>query len=334
MGGGICTPSSQTFAMALFSLIAVLLVEQLWPLPYRWAVHAPLEKLAAYLERLFNAGERRQGMIAWLVAVCGLVLVAGGIYAILHAVNPLLAWSWNVLVLYLTMGFRQFSHYYTDIQLALRMDDLPHARTLLAQWRGQSADALSSSEIARLAIEKALSASHRHVFGVLVCFVVLPGPCGAVLYRAAAFFSEVWGQREDADAGHFGVFSRQAYWLIDWLPLRVTAAAFAVVGNFEDAVYCWRNQSDKWSDNGLDSGLENDRRSGIGIVLASGAGALGLCLGKPEIEAGEIPGRAEMGKGAEADVDSMQSAVGLVWRALLLWLLFLLLMGFAGLVSK
>ena len=324
--------------MALFSLIAVLLIEQIWPLPYRWAVHAPLEKLATYLERLFNAGERRQGMIAWLVAVFGLVLVVGGVYAILHAVNPLLAWSWSVLILYLTMGFRQFSHYYTDIQLALRMDDLPHARTLLAQWRGQSADGLSSTEIARLAIEKALSASHRHVFGVLVCFVLLPGPTGAVLYRAAAFFAEVWGRREDADVGHFGMFSRQAYGLIDWLPLRVTAAAFAVVGNFEDAVYCWRNQADKWSDSGADSGpnqgQDGDHGSGIGIVLASGAGALGLCLGKPEIEAGENPGRAEVGKSAEADVDSMQSAVGLVWRALLLWLLFLLLMGFASLISK
>jgi len=324
--------------MALFSLIAVLLIEQIWPLPYRWAVHAPLEKLATYLERLFNAGERRQGMIAWLVAVFGLVLVVGGVYAILHAVNPLLAWSWSVLILYLTMGFRQFSHYYTDIQLALRMDDLPHARTLLAQWRGQSADGLSSTEIARLAIEKALSASHRHVFGVLVCFVLLPGPTGAVLYRAAAFFAEVWGQREDADVGHFGVFSRQAYRLIDWLPLRVTAAAFAVVGNFEDAVYCWRNQADKWPDSGSENGPnrapDSDHGSGIGIVLASGAGALGLCLGKPEIEASENPGRAEVGKSAEADVDSMQSAVGLVWRALLLWLLFLLLMGFASLISK
>jgi adenosylcobinamide-phosphate synthase len=333
LGAGVRTPSPRTFAMALFSLIVVLLIEQIRPLPYRWAVHEPLEQLARYLERLFNAGERHQGMIAWLVAVCGLVLVTGGVYAILHAVNPLLAWSWNVLILYLTMGFRQFSHYYTDIQLALRMDDLPHARTLLAQWRGRSADGLSSSEIARLAIEKALSASHRHVFGVLVCFVLLPGPAGAVLYRAAAFFAEVWGQRKDADVGHFGIFSRQAFKVIDWLPLRVTAAAFAIVGNFEDAVYCWRNQADKWSDSESDSGPDSDLGSGIGIVLASGAGALGVCLGKPVVEAGEISARAEMGTGAEADVDFMQNAVGLVWRAVLLWLLLLLLMGFASLIS-
>lgn len=311
--------------MGLFSLVAVLLIEQIRPLPYRWVVHEPLSGLARVLERLFNAGERRQGMIAWLFAVGGLVLVAGGMYAALRALNPLFGWLWTVLLLYLTMGFRQFSHYYTDIQLALRMDDLPHARKLLAEWRGHPAETLSSSEIARLAIEEALCASHRHVFGVLVCFVLLPGPCGAVLYRASAFFAEVWGKRTDADAGAFGMFSRQAFALIDWIPLRVTAAGFAVVGNFEDAVYCWRTQADKWPDRVLGSG--------IGIVLASGAGALGVRLGMPYVEAGEIADRFEMGIGADADVDFMQSAVGLVWRALLLWLLLLLLLGLASLVG-
>jgi len=312
--------------MALFSLIAVLLIEQIRPLPYRWAVHVPLLRLARFLEARINAGERYQGMIAWLLAVGVLVLLSAGAYAVLHSVNPLLAWLWNVLVLYLTMGFRQFSHYYTDIQLALRMDDLPHARKLLAEWRGSPADGLSSSELARLAIEQALAASHRHVFGVLGCFVLLPGPSGAVLYRAAAFFAEVWGQRRDADAGRFGMFSRQAFALIDWVPLRVTAAGFAIVGNFEAAIYCWRNQADKWP--------ESEFGSRIGIVLASGAGALGICLGMPVVDAGEAASRAETGPGDEADVDSMQSAVGLVWRALLLWLLLLLLIGFVSLVGK
>lgn len=294
-------------------------------MPYDVVVRQPLTRLARFLESLFNAGEQSHGLIAWLVAVGGLVLVAAGIHAALYVLNPLLAWSWSVLILYLTMGFRQFSHYYTDIQLALRMDDLTHARKLLAQWRGRPADELSSSEIARLAIEEALSASHRHVFGVLVCFVLLPGPSGAVLYRAAAFFADQWGQRTDADAGRFGAFSRQAFALIDWLPLRVTAAGFAIVGNFEDAIYCWRTQAAKWPDSHLGSG--------IGIVLASGAGALGVRLGMPVVEAGEVADRAEMGVGDEADVDFMQSAVGLVWRALLLWLLLLLLLGLASLIG-
>jgi len=311
--------------MSLFSLIAVLLIEQVRPLPYRRVIHEPLSRLARFLEAQFNAGERSQGQLAWLLAVGGLVLISGAVYAACYALNPLLAWLWNVLVLYLTMGFRQFSHCYSDIQLALRMDDVPYARKLLADWRGRSADGLSSSEIARLAIEEALTASHYHVFGVLVCFVLLPGPCGAVLYRAAAFFAGAWGRRTDADAGRFGKFSQQAFAVIDWLPLRLTAAGFAIVGNFEDAIYCWRTQADKWPDRQLGRG--------IGIVLASGAGALGVRLGMPVMEAGKLADRAEIGTGDEADVDFMQSAVGLVWRALLLCLLLLLLLGFARLVG-
>ena len=163
------------------------------------------------------------------------------------------------------------------------------------------------------------------MFGVLVCFFLLPGPCGAVLYRAAAVFADTWGRRNDDAAERFGKFSQQAFAVIDWLPLRITAAGFAIVGNFEDAVYCWRNQADKWPDDQLGSG--------IGIVLASGAGALGVRLGMPVVEAGEISDRAEIGTGDEADVDFMQSAVGLVWRALMLWLLLLLLLGFASMVG-
>ncbi len=309
--------------MSLFSLVVALLLEQVRPLPYRQFVRRPLAGLADFLEAGFNAGSAKQGALAWLFAVGGPTLVACAVFAALYRINPLFAWLWNVAMLYLTMGFRQFSHYYTDIQLALRMGDLPHARTLLAEWRGRPADDLSSSEIARLAIEEALAASHRHVFGVLVWFVLLPGPCGAVLYRAASFFSDTWrkdGGRGD-ELGEFGTFAQRAFAIIDWLPLRVTAIGFAIVGDFEDAVYCWRTQAEKWPDGGL------------GIVLASGAGALGVRLGMPLLESGEVADRAAIGVGDEADADFMQSAVGLVWRALVLWLLLLFLLWLASLAG-
>lgn len=315
--------------MSLFSLIVVLLIEQIRPLPYRLVVHEPLSRLAAFLEARFNAGERSHGMVAWLLAVGGVVLVSAAVHVALGALSPLLAWLWTVLILYLTMGFRQFSHCYSEIQLALRMGELAEARRLLARWRGRPADALSSSDIARLAIEEALIASHRHVFGVLVCFVLLPGPAGPLLYRLAAFLADVWGKRTDADAGDFGTFARQAFAVIDWLPLRLTAAGFAVVGNFEDAVYCWRTQANKWP--------ASERGGGLGIVLASGAGALGVRLGMPVIEGGELgelADRVEIGVGDDADADFMQSAVGLVWRAMLLWLLLVLLLGLATLVAR
>ncbi len=43
--------------------------------------------------------------------------------------------------------------------------------------------------------------------------------------------------------------------------------------------------------------------------------------------------RPELGVGDEADADFMQSAVGLVWRALVFWLFLLLLLTVANLLG-
>jgi cobalamin biosynthesis protein CobD/CbiB len=246
------------------------------------------------------------------------VLLAAAAYYLLLTVNPVLAWAWVVLLLYLTMGFRQFSHHFTEIHLALRAGDIERARALLAEWRGGSVELWSSSDVARLTIERALVLSHRHVFGVMVWFVLLPGPAGAVLYRLASLLDECSGERED-DA--YCRFAHQVFALIDWLPQRVTAVAFAVVGNFEDAVHCWRTQAAQWGERTA------------GIVLAAGAGAIGVRLGMPVVEDGEVADRGEIGTGAEADVDFLQSAVGLVWRASVLWLLLLFMLSLASLAG-
>lgn len=307
--------------MSLLSLIAVFLIEQLQPLHYRRIVAAPLAAWADFVESRFNAGEYRHGVIGWCIAVLLPVLLLAGLYALLYSLNPLLGWVLNVAVLYMTMGFRQFSHHYTEIQMALRLGDLPRARALLGEWLGRSVDGLGSEDIARLSIEQALAASHRHVFAVLLWFVLLPGPCGALLYRVSAVVYERWSTRDVAATGDFSAFSRHIFGIIDWLPLRVTASAFAIVGDFEDAVYCWRTQADQWPDRDL------------GIVLASGAGALGVQLGMPLIDGGELTDRAALGLGDPPDVDFMQSAVGLVWRATVLWMLLLFLLGLASLVG-
>ena len=110
---------------------------------------------------------------------------------------------------------------------------------------------------------------------------------------------------------------RQMFDWLDWLPARVTAACFAVVGDFEDAVYCWRTQAEAWSDKAL------------GIVLASGAGALGVKLGEPLQVDGVLVYRPELGMGDEPDADYLQGAVALVWRVLVLMVSLFMLMTFA-----
>ena len=303
--------------MTLFAILLVLAIDQAKPLP-AVRVGEALRGYGALLEARFNAGEVHQGLAAWLVGAAApafVVLVMQGVLAYLG--YDLLYLVLSVGVLYLTTGFRQFSHFFTDIHLALRMGELERARQLLGEWRGRASEPLSSGEVARLAIEQALMCSHRHVFAPLFWFVLL-GPAGALLYRLALAFDRQWSERRDTEFGSFGAFAAQAFAALDWLPVRATALAFAVVGDFEDAIYCWRNQALRWPE------------PSAGILLASGAGALGVRLGMPLRTEGGMADRPELGVGDEADADFMQSTIGLVWRTLVLSLLLLALLWVAS----
>lgn len=312
--------------MSLFALIAALLLEQLHPLSARKYLDGGLSSYANFFHQRFNAGEHKHGKIAWMLAVIPPLVIAVALYWALFRTQPVLAWFFNVLMLYLTMGFRQFSHYYTDIHRALREDRLDDARNLLTRWRGMSSHELNAEEVARVTIEQALVASHRSVFGVIVWFVLfsalgLGGAAGALLYRLGQFLRERWNNADSTAVDAFGSFAKHAFYVLEWLPVRLTAMTFSIVGNFEDTVYCWRIHAASWHD------------PEEGILLASGAGALGVRLGMPIPQGGVPLNRPELGVGDDADADFMQSAIGLVWRSVVFWLVLLLLLTLAHLLG-
>jgi adenosylcobinamide-phosphate synthase len=294
--------------MNVIAVIVALVLEQWRPLGRSRIYAQVLDAWAGWLERSFNAGESRHGMIAWLVAVLPPVAAGVLLYALLLWASPLLALAFNVAALYCTLGFRQFSHYFTDLQLAIRAGDVDRARQLIGEWRGEPAQHRSREEVIRLAIEEALVASHRHVFGVLFWFVLLPGPSGAILYRLAVYLRRRW-----QGLGAFGAFAGRACRALEWPAVRVTAASFAVVGDFEDTIYCWRTQAGAWPD------------PDAGVVLAAGAGALGVRLGMPLTAIEGVEVRPELGVGETADAPFLDGVVGLLWRALVVWLFLLLL---------
>lgn len=312
--------------MSLFALIAALFLEQFHPLSSRKYVFTWLSRYVNFFQQHFNAGEQRHGKIAWLLAVLPLSCGVVGIFYLLYRAHPLFAWAFNVFVLYLTMGFRQFSHYFTDIYQHLRADQLDQARLVLATWSGMDTHEFNREEVARVAMEQALLATHRNVFGVIVWFVLfsvlgLGGAAGALLYRLGQFLRTHWGDADQAEFGAFGDFSTQVNYYLEWLPIRLAALTFAVVGDFENTVYCWRSQASAWADREL------------GILLACGAGSLGVRLGMPLPQGGLLQDRPELGVGDDADADFMQSMVGLVWRAVLSWLVLLALLSLTHLLA-
>jgi cobalamin biosynthesis protein CobD/CbiB len=266
-----------------------------------------------------------------MLALLPPVLVTAAIWWAADRVHPALGFAVNLMVLYSLMGFRRFSHAVSTIIAALRAGDVPLARRALAAWRGGWTAELSTNDLSRLTIERGIVDSYRHVFAVMFWFLVLPGPIGAVLYRFATLLAEEWRAelpRGDTtpltrERGAFGRPARDLLRVLDWVPVRLTALSFAVVGDFEDAVYCWRTQAALWP---AGEGGET-----VGVLLASSGGALGVELGGPiGTLSGEPEERPAMGLGEPADIELLPSGVGLVWRALVLWLVLTLLLTLAN----
>lgn len=298
--------------MTFLSLIGALLVEQWRPLRTGNRLYVAFARYVNRIGQNFNAGQYRDGVISWALAIIPVVFLTLVVYTVSRQVSWVIALAWNIVILYLALGFRQFSHFYNDIVLALKAGDIARAREIFALWRGESARELLPQEIARVAIELGLIRSHRHVFGVMAWFIVL-GPVGAIAYRLAALLADRWGGAPDAQTDAFGQFARRAFQVIDWLPVRLTAFSFAMTGNFTGAIECWREQAATW------------RSRSQGILLAAAAGALDVKLGGVLHEDNGIVYRPQLGDGDDADVDYMEAAVGLIWRALVLWLFLILL---------
>lgn len=306
--------------MAFFSVLTAVALEQVRPLRHPLPHYQLYTRFTQFIEHRFNAGEYSHGAIAWALAVTPVLVAVGLVAALLDGMSPFFAWVWNVAVLYFTLGFKYYSDDAERIGRLLRAGDLDGAREQLAAWRGGDTSQLSAEELTRVTIEQVMAASHRQMFGVLLWFVLLIpfGPVGAVLFRTASILARRWSTTR----GAFGVFAQRAFHTINWLPARLTALTYAIAGNFEDAMYCWRTQADAWPD------VED------GVVLAAGAGAMGVRLGQSVSVGNETVWRPELGAGQLAeDADCIDSAISMIWRGLVIWLVAGLLIVVAGWVA-
>jgi adenosylcobinamide-phosphate synthase len=333
--------------MTFFAVLFALLLEQLKPLPQAPLLRGAAAAWADWTARNLDAGRPHHPAVVWSVTVVAPAVLAALVYLGLRHYSLLLALAFDVLVLYLTLGFRQFTHYVTDIRDALDRGDELEARRLLAQWRQVDTSELPRSELLRQVIEHALLSAHRQVLGVFFGFVLFSavglGPAGAVLYRLAVFTARHWHERV-ADTAALVVnerlvaIARQGLARLDLVPARLTAVGFSIVGSFEDDRNAWRR----------DAGLWEDRNEGT--VLASAAGAMGVQLGVPPPDTAASPGAqaadgygigddAPPSAGQDRRVPSLpqgahlQSMIGLVWRSLALWMLLVALLTLANVLG-
>ena len=323
--------------MSFFAILLALVLEQARPLSPHNPIHQLIEQWVGWVARTLDAGVRHIAWATWTVAT----LVPAVLAVLVHALAEWgLGWFaaalWNVALLYVALGFRQFSHHFTGIRDALDEGDEHKARELLAQWQQVQVGDIPRSEIVRHVIEHSVIAAHRHVFGVFFWYAVLSivglGPAGAVVYRLAEYVGRRWQGEAQADGGVSALLAQvagQAWLVLDWLPARATALGFAIVGSFEDAMDGWRHHAQKFPQ-------DND-----GVILAATAGAINVQLGGASLAAvgpddEDDPARdpsSASTPGQPAQPGHLASVVGLVWRSVIMWLVLVALLTMANLLG-
>ncbi len=300
--------------MNIFSILVALLLEPYRPKRIQARVLGAFDRYAMGLDDLLNSGERHHGIAAWALAVLPVLCVAGTAYVLLGHLGMGLGWILNVLVLLFLLEFRPILDKLSEVQHELRQEP----REVAAQRLGfAEAPAVELSQLVAYSIERSVMDIHARLFAVLFWYCLLPGPLGALLYVMARRLSQLWGADGQTDFGHF---SQEAYFWLDWIPLRLTAFAFAIVGNFEDSLFCWRTQAVGY-------------RASLRIILASAAGALGIRLADATAPQ-RVLATLELGVGEYPDLDHLRSAEGMIWRTLVLWLLVISLLTIAAAVGN
>lgn len=321
--------------MSFFAILLALVLEQARPLNAVNVIYTTIERWVAWVARTFDAGVRHQAWITWGITVIGPALVAMLVHWLLEfGAGWLFAVVWNVALLYVTLGFRQFSHHFTAIREALEEGDENKARELLAEWQQVQVGQIPRSEIVRHVIEYSMIAAHRHVFGVFFWYAALSiiglGPVGAVVYRLTELAQRRW-QAPTEDGSVMSEALQSVAWRawmgMDWLPSRMTALGFAIVGSFEDAMDGWRNHAQNFPE-------DND-----GVILAATAGAINIRLGGAPLQAPNEDSEDNDTSGSSStpgrvpEVAHFAQVVGLVWRTVIMWLVLVALLTMANLVG-
>jgi len=291
--------------------LGAVLLDALFGEPRRAHPLVAFGRYAAWLERRLLRDSIATGALAWACAVLPWVTLAALLQGWLWCWSPWAAGAGAALALYAALGLRSLGEHAGAVTVALESDDLPAARAAVARIVSRDCDALDATQVAAAATESVLENGSDAVFAALFWGLLLGAP-GAVLYRLSNTLDALWGYRTPRYL-RFGRAAARIDDGLNWLPARLVAMTYAVLGATGVALRCWRRQAARW------------KSPNAGPVMAAGAGALRIQLGGAAPYHGQWQLRPLLGEGRPADAAGLRRAVHLVRAGVLLWLLLLAL---------
>ncbi|MEZ5538589.1 MAG: adenosylcobinamide-phosphate synthase CbiB [Pseudomonadales bacterium] len=265
-------------------------------------------RCANIIENYFHPSAKasfvKQQWCGFLAVLCLLLPIT--LLALMLVKLPTIGTFFSIALLYLCLGLKSLCEHANAIRIPLESNSLDDARKQVAMIVSRDTENMDETQITRATIESILENGNDAVFATLFWFFVFGAP-GAVLLRTANTLDAMWGYRTDR-YHYFGTFAAKLDDVLNWIPARLTAFTFALLGNFKRALHCWRTQASFCaSPNG-------------GPVMTAGAGALQITLGGTASYHGEIKEKIMMGEGIPPQTADIARALQLVQRSTGLWI--------------
>lgn len=295
--------------MNAFLAIAAVLVDASLGEPRRWHPLVGFGRWAQYFERRLNTNSeqrsplmlRLRGVLALLLAVSPWVLLVA-----LPATIPILRYPVAIATLYFALGHQSLRQHARRVSQALQEGDLEKARASVGLMVSRDTGKMDAQAVAAAAVESVLENGNDAVFGALFWFLIAGAP-GALLYRLANTLDAMWGYRTPRYL-YFGWAAARFDDVLNFIPARLTALTYALIGHTGNALRCWRLQAGAWES------------PNAGPVMAAGAGALDLGLGGGAYYHGQWEERPPLGLGRAPDAAAIPAAIRLVTFGVFLWL--------------
>lgn len=307
------------FVSSVIVCVAAVLLDRWLGEPRRWHPLVGFGRLAGRVEQWLNRlpDHKARSITLGLAGVLIVVLPVLSVAEMLRwTLNGWLYLLLQVAVLYFALSIRGLTEHGRAVSEALHRGDLEGAREQVSRIVSRKADELNEHGVATAASESMLENGADAVFASLFWFLVAGIP-GVLLHRMANTLDAMWGYRNERYL-YFGRVAARLDDALNWIPARLTAITYALLGNTRLAWRCWQTQAPQWDS------------PNAGPVMAAGAGALRISLGGPAPYASGIRQRPVLGSGPDASANTVDEAIGLVQRGVWLWLWVLELVAVVG----
>ena len=213
------------------------------------------------------------------------------------------------LILYLCIAHHSLKQHALAVFDALDNHDLTLARQRVGWIVSRQTDHINEIQIQQATIESVLENGADAIFAPIFWFMVA-GVEGVVLYRLSNTLDAMWGYKNSRYL-YFGWAAARFDDVLNWIPARLTAISYAVLGCTRLAFSCWKHQANL---------LESPN---AGVVMTAGAGALDLQLGGDAWYHGQLKSKIEFGTDRLPTKQSIQIANQLITHSLYLWLIII-----------